>query len=112
VQASVKSVWMRSRWLAFCPNTLIWIILIQQPQSSGSEARESRMRNRAREIWLTKHLVHALLGSFTCSKSMIWDRQLYFPSEGSVRYRFLSPITTHHPRLDWNPQQWVPWQAC
>jgi hypothetical protein len=29
--------------------------------------------------------------SFTYRKSTIWDRRLYFPSEGSARYEFLSP---------------------
>jgi hypothetical protein len=47
---------MRSRWLAFCPNTLILIVLIQQPEPSGSKAGESRVRNRGRGILPTKHL--------------------------------------------------------
>jgi hypothetical protein len=29
---------------------------------------------------------------------MTWDRRLYFPSEGSACYGFLSPIRIHHPR--------------
>jgi hypothetical protein len=40
------------------PNTLIRIILIQQPEPSDSEAGESRVRNRGREMWPTKHLTH------------------------------------------------------
>jgi hypothetical protein len=35
-----KLVRMRSRWLAYCPNTRIRIIPIQQPEPSGSEAGE------------------------------------------------------------------------
>jgi hypothetical protein len=35
-----KLMRMRSRWLAYCPNTRIRIILIQQPEPSGSEAGE------------------------------------------------------------------------
>jgi hypothetical protein len=42
---------MRSRWLVYCLNTLILITLIQQPEPPGSEAGESRVRNRGREIW-------------------------------------------------------------
>jgi hypothetical protein len=38
---------------------------------------------------------------------MTWDGQLYFPSKGSVRYGFLSPIKIHRPWQGWNPQQWV-----
>jgi hypothetical protein len=56
---------MWSRWLAYSLNTLIQITLIQQPEPSGSEAGESRVRNMGREIWPTKHLTHALYGSFT-----------------------------------------------
>jgi hypothetical protein len=41
---------MKSRWLACCLNTLILIILIQQPEPSGNEAGESWVRNRVREI--------------------------------------------------------------
>jgi hypothetical protein len=41
---------MRSRWLVYRLNTLILIILIQQPEPSGSEAGESWVRNRVREI--------------------------------------------------------------
>jgi hypothetical protein len=41
------------------------------------------------EILPTKHLTHAFKGSLTCRKSTTWDRQLYFPSEGSARYGFL-----------------------
>jgi hypothetical protein len=37
-----KLVRMRSRWLASRFNTLILIILIQQPEPSGSEAGESQ----------------------------------------------------------------------
>jgi hypothetical protein len=37
------------------------------------------------------------MGSFTCRKPTTWDRRLYFPSEGSARYGFLSPIKIHHP---------------
>jgi hypothetical protein len=55
-----KLVRMRSRWLDCCLNTLILIILIQQPQPSGSEVGESRVRNRVREMLPTKHLTHAL----------------------------------------------------
>jgi hypothetical protein len=51
-------VCMRSRWLACCLSTIL-IILIQQPEPSGSEARESRVRNKGRKIWPTKHLTHA-----------------------------------------------------
>jgi hypothetical protein len=50
-----------------------------------------------------------LQGSFTCRKSTTWDRRLYFPSEGSARYGFLSPIKIHRPRPDRKPQQTVPW---
>jgi hypothetical protein len=32
---------MRSRWLAFCLNSLILIILIQQPEPPGSKAGET-----------------------------------------------------------------------
>jgi hypothetical protein len=66
-------------------NTLILIILIQQPESSGSEVGESRVRNRVREILPTKH------------KSMTWDERLYFPSEGNARYGFLSPLKIRRP---------------
>jgi hypothetical protein len=38
-------------------------ILIQQPESSGSEAGEPRVRNKVREILPTKRLTHALCGS-------------------------------------------------
>jgi hypothetical protein len=108
-----KLVRMRSRWLVYRPNTLTRIILIQQPEPSGGEAGESRVTNKSREIWPTKHLTRALLGSFTCRKFTTWDRRLYFPSEGSARYGFLSPIKIHRPRPDRNPQlrvPWVPWQ--
>jgi hypothetical protein len=37
---------MRSRWLACSPNTRNRIILIQQQEPSGSEARESWVRGR------------------------------------------------------------------
>jgi hypothetical protein len=63
VQAAVntvplpKFVQMRSRWLAYSPNTSIQIILIQQPEPSGREIRESQVRNRAWEILLTRHLL-------------------------------------------------------
>jgi hypothetical protein len=90
------------------------ISLIQQPEPSGIEAGESQVRNRVREVWPPKHLTHVLQGSFTCRKSMTWDRRLYFPSEGSARYGFLSPIKIHRPRPNRNPQKrvpWVPWQA-
>jgi hypothetical protein len=55
-----KLVRMRSRWLACSPNTRIRIVLVQQPEPSGSEAGESRVRNRGREIWPTKNVTHAL----------------------------------------------------
>jgi hypothetical protein len=42
------------------PQHTILIILIQEPEPSGSEAGESRVRNRVREILPTKHLTHAL----------------------------------------------------
>jgi hypothetical protein len=45
----------------------------QQPEPSGSEAGESRLRNGVRESLLTRHLTHDLQCSFTCHKSMIWD---------------------------------------
>jgi hypothetical protein len=51
---------MKGRRLAYRLNTLILIILIQQPEPSGSEAGESRMRNRGLEILPTKDLSHAL----------------------------------------------------
>jgi hypothetical protein len=38
----------------------ILIILIQQPEPSGSEAGESLVKSRVQEILLTKHLAHAL----------------------------------------------------
>jgi hypothetical protein len=41
---------MRNRWLVYHLNALILIILIQQPEPSVSEAGESRVRNRFREI--------------------------------------------------------------
>jgi hypothetical protein len=49
--------------------------LIQQPEPSGSEAGESRVRNRVRVSLPTRHLARALKGSFTCRKSTTWDRQ-------------------------------------
>jgi hypothetical protein len=56
---------MRSRWLVCHLKTLIVIILIQQPEPSGSEAGEAWVRNRVWEILLTKHLTHTPEGSFT-----------------------------------------------
>jgi hypothetical protein len=32
----------------------------EQPESSGGEAGESRVRNGVREMWPTKHLTYAL----------------------------------------------------
>jgi hypothetical protein len=78
-------------------------LLIQQPEPSGSEDGESRVRNKGPEIWPTKHL-SCSVGFFTCRKSMTWDRRLYFPSEG-----LLSPTKFHRPRPERNPQQRVPW---
>jgi hypothetical protein len=75
---------MRSRWLAYCLST-IRIILIQQPEPPGSEAVESRVRNRGREILPTKHLTNILWGSFTY-RNLRQDQRLYFSSEGSARY--------------------------
>jgi hypothetical protein len=43
--------------LVCCLNTLSLIILIQQPEPSGSKAGESRVRNRVQEILPTKHLM-------------------------------------------------------
>jgi hypothetical protein len=49
-----KLVRMRSRWLVYRLNTLILIILIQQPEPSGSEAGESRVRDRVLQIrWVS-----------------------------------------------------------
>jgi hypothetical protein len=50
---------MRSRWLTYCLNTIL-IILIQQPETSGGEAGESWVRKRVMEILPTKHLTHAV----------------------------------------------------
>jgi hypothetical protein len=51
---------MRSRWLVSGLNTRILIILIQQPEPSGSEAGKAQVRNRVRDILPTKHLTQAL----------------------------------------------------
>jgi hypothetical protein len=57
----------------------------------------------------TKHLTHALWGSFTCRKCTTWDRRFFVSSKGNERYRLLSHIKTHRPRPGRNPQLWVPW---
>jgi hypothetical protein len=54
---------MRSRWLVCCLNTLILIILMQQPEQSGSEAGESRVRNRVWEI-ITTIFITEIIGQY------------------------------------------------
>jgi hypothetical protein len=51
---------MKSRWLGYRLNTLILIILIQQPEPSGGEARETRERNRIREIFFRQGIAFML----------------------------------------------------
>jgi hypothetical protein len=85
--------------MAFHLNTLVLIILIQQPEPSGSEAGVSQVKNWVREILLTKHLTHALQGSFTCRKSMIWDQRFYFLPKGSALRIFYHPQKSTI--LDW-----------
>jgi hypothetical protein len=46
-------------------------------------------------------------GSFTCRKSVMWDRRLYFPSEGRHAMDFFArEIWQLQPGL--NPRSWVP----
>jgi hypothetical protein len=80
---------MRSRWLAYRPNTLILILLIQQPEPSGSEAGESRVRNRVREILPTKHII-------TLCRVLLYAVNLRHGSGGKaekIKYTFKS---RHH----------------
>ena len=46
-------------------------------------------------------------GSFTCRKSMTWDPQLYFPSEGRRAEDLFRPEKSWRLRPGLNPQTWV-----
>jgi hypothetical protein len=85
---------MRGRWLVRCLNTFILIILIQEPEPSGSEAGESQVRNRVWEILRIKRLTHAVFnlkcgiiksrfimasGSHVLFKRLLADTQLDAP---------------------------------
>jgi hypothetical protein len=51
------------------PQHDFWISRITKSEPSGSKAGESQLRNGAEKILPTKHLIHAVQGSFTCCKS-------------------------------------------
>jgi hypothetical protein len=58
---------MRSRWLAYRPNTRNRIILIEKPEPSGSELREARVRTgvgkfgrQSISLMLRRDLLHAV----------------------------------------------------
>jgi hypothetical protein len=51
----------------------------QTPSRERGNCGQEIASNFANKWWVPHHLK----GSFTCRKSVTWDRRLYFPSEGS-----------------------------
>jgi hypothetical protein len=84
---------MRSRWLVCSPNTRIRIILIQQPEPSGSEG--GRQSISLMLCWVVLHAINLRHGTDG------------LPSEGRARYGFLSSIKFHRPRPERNQQSHV-----
>jgi len=61
------------------------------PRESTQRRKVELWAGNIRQIlpkcWFTRYIY----GSFTCRKAMIWDRRLYFPSEGRHAEDFFSP---------------------
>jgi hypothetical protein len=82
--------------------------LLPQHEPSSSEAGESRVRNRVREILPKKHLTRALQGSFTCRKSTTWTDGFTSPP-GKCELRIF--ITHKNPPPSAGPEPVGPGQA-
>ena len=50
-------------------------------------------------------------GSFTCHKSMTWDPQLYFPSEGSHTQNFYALKKSSNPGRVWTREPQIQWRV-
>jgi hypothetical protein len=75
-------------------------------ETSVSEGRDYG-REMAGQFGLWFQLPRKSQGSFTCHKSVTWDRRLYFPSEGRHAVDFFTQ-KIRRLRPSSNPWSWVP----
>ena len=80
---------------------------VSPPETLVVKGRTTWARNGRWILPENARLPHNIQGSFTCRKSITWDKRLYFPSEGRRADEYFV-LKNRRLRPGLNPRTWVP----